>query len=252
MTTFTIIGTTKGAPDNSQETLLHIYDQTLATGARVAQGDGTGLGLVVWENAIGVENGSGFHSKITTGATANREVVLPDAAGTIVLGNGSGIDAPISFQEGFKVFKKVVGTTVENATTSAVDVSDLDFTPEADGVYRFEYLLRIQSTGTGTDVQIDIDGPGETEEVVAGYEFHRGSAISTDAQEQQAFSAFPAALDGATVAAADTGQLLQVTGLLVMSSSAATSDLVLKLRASNTSNTAKIMKGSALIIEKLN
>jgi hypothetical protein len=52
--------------------------------------------------------------------------------------------------------------------------------------------------------------------------------------------------------AADTGQLVKVSGLLVMSSSAATSPLKVRLTAENVSGTVKVMTGSALVIEKLN
>ena len=64
--TVTIIGKTKGSPDDTQNTLAHFYQQDLGTGARMAQGDGTATGLIVWANAIGVENVGGFKAKIET------------------------------------------------------------------------------------------------------------------------------------------------------------------------------------------
>lgn len=83
MTTHTIIGETKGSPDNSQNTLLHTYNQILSTGARVAQGDGTGLGLVLWTNSIGVENAFGYNHRLFSNAGENRDVNLPDQDGLI-------------------------------------------------------------------------------------------------------------------------------------------------------------------------
>jgi hypothetical protein len=52
--------------------------------------------------------------------------------------------------------------------------------------------------------------------------------------------------------AADTGQLITIRGLLVMTGSAATAPLRLALRAENVSGTVKVMTGSALIVQKLN
>jgi len=83
-------------------------------------------------------------------------------------------------------------------------------------------------------------------------EFSRAVTLANNQEEQAGFNAFPSAIDGAALAAVDTGQLIKITALLVMSSSTPTDDVELKLRASNTSGTVKIMEGSVLRIEKLN
>jgi len=96
MTTYTIIGETKGAPDNTQNNLLHIYSQTLSSGARVAQGDGTGLGLVVWSDSVGIENSYGFNHRIYSDASENRTANFPDQDGLVQVSQTSKLSSDFS------------------------------------------------------------------------------------------------------------------------------------------------------------
>lgn len=240
-----------GGTDQAFAWFLHTSGVAVAGGARIADGGGNDTGLVVGSNWIGIHGSGGFQATLTYGGGANITLALPTMGTALVSNTGNGV-TKADFLASLGIVHKVVTADVTNATTSAVDVSELDFTPAADGVYRFEYLIRIQSTNTGTDVNLDILGPAQTDEVVAGKVLYTGSAEGTGNVYSQMFNSFPAALNGATLAVADAGQLVMITGLLKMTASAATSDLALKLRAGNTSGTAKIMAGSSLRIEKLN
>ena len=108
MTTYTIIGESKGAPDNSQNTLLHIYNQTLNSGARVAQGDGTGTGLFLLPGAIGIHNTYGNSLTINSNAVQNRSVSFPDGNGSLVLGDGTGVSNVSDFREALDEQHKVL------------------------------------------------------------------------------------------------------------------------------------------------
>ncbi len=240
-----------GGVDQANQWFLHTSGTALASGARIGDGAGNDSGLALGPNWIGVEGSGGFRATLTFTGGANRTLNLPDGGTGLVANNGEGV-TKADFLAALGITQKVTTSDVTNATTSAVDVTELNFTPAASGVYRFEFLLRVESTNTGTDVQIDLEGPAEADEVVGGFEFFRGSSVSENNLETQAISGVPAAFDGATMDAADTGQLVKVSGLLVMGSSAATSPLKVRLTAENVSGTVKVMTGSALVIEKLN
>jgi hypothetical protein len=240
-----------GGTDQANQDLLHTSGTALASGARIADGGGNDSGLVLGTNWIGIHGSGGFQATLTYSHSANLSFALPTAGTALVSNTGNGV-TKADFLEALGIEQKVVSADVTNATTSAVAVTDLDWTPAVDGIYRLEWLLRVQTTNVSTEVDLDIDGPAEADEVVGSVEFSRAVTLANNQEEQAGFNAFPSAIDGAALAAVDTGQLIKITALLVMSSSTPTDDVELKLRASNTSGTVKIMEGSVLRIEKLN
>lgn len=246
-----LAGQQLGGVDQANQTLLHTSGTALASGANIGDGSGIDSGLALGTNWIGIDGSGGFRATLTFTGGSNVTLNVPDSGTSLVTNDGSGV-TKADFLEALGITQKVVTSDVTNATVAAVDVTELNFTPAASGVYSFRFLLRVQSTATGTDVELDLLGPAEADEVVGGWILHRGTAPGTDNLEAMGFNAFPTAFDGATMTAADTGQLVELTGLLVMSASAATSPLAVKLRAENVSGTVKIMAGSAVEIRKLN
>lgn len=243
MTTYTIIGATKGSPDDSQNTLAHFYQQTLATGARMALGDGTGLGLVVWANAIGVENAGGFAAKIETAATAARTMTLPDASGTVVLGDGTGVtDAG--------AFKAVLGTrTVRLASDFATDqttaqaVTGFTLSLEASTVYHVKAVFRAQSDATNVGLRPLFTGPAAS----LGYL----NLIARKRSEQFTISGFDASADFAGFAAIDTPEIITIEGVLSINSTTPASDLGVSIKSEASSNEVTLLADSFLTLTKI-
>lgn len=240
-----------GGTDQANQDLLHTSGTALASGARIADGGGNDSGLVLGTNWIGIHGSGGFQATLTYSHSANLSFALPTAGTALVSNTGNGV-TKADFLEALGIVQKVVSADVTNATTTAVAVTDLDWTPAVDGIYRLEWLLRVQTTNVATDVEFDIEGPAEIDEIVGGVEFEGATTLANNQQDQAGFNALPAAINGATLDAIDTGQLVTITALVVMTSSTPSDAIELKLRASNTSGTAKIMTGSALRVEKLN
>lgn len=246
-----LAGQQLGGVDQANQWLLHTSGTALASGAQVGDGAGNDSGLVLGTNWIGIAGSGGFRATLTFTGGANRTLNLPDGGTGLVANDGTGV-TKADFLAALGITQKVTTSDITNATTTGVAVTELNFTPAASGVYRFEYLLVVQSTATGTLVDLDLTGPAETSHVVGGVTHFRPGTVSTDRISEHGFKAFPAAFDDNTMTTADESELIRITGHLIMSGSAATSPLALQLRASNASATVKILTGSALRIEKLN
>lgn len=246
-----LAGQQLGGVDQANQWLLHTSGTALASGATVGDGAGNDSGLVLGTNWVGINGSGGFRATLTFTGAANRTLNLPDGGTGLVANNGTGV-TKADFLAALGLTQKVTTSDVTNATTTGVAVTELNFTPAASGVYRFEFMLLVQSTNTGTNVDLDLTGPAETAQVAGGVTHFRPGTVSTDRLSEHGFEGFPAAFDDNAMTTADTTELIKLEGVLVMSGSAATSPLALQLRASNASATVKILTGSAVRIEKLN
>lgn len=246
-----LAGQQLGGVDQANQWLLHTSGTALASGARVGDGAGNDSGLVLGPNWIGVAGSGGFQATLTFTGGSNRTLTLPDGGTSLVANDGTGV-TKADFLAKLGITHKVTTSDITNATTTAVAITELNFTPAASGVYRFEFLLVVQSTATGTDVNLDLLGPAEADHVVGALLHMTPGGESTDRVSERGFQAVPATLDGMTMTTAETSELVKVTGHLVMSGSAATTPLAVRLRAENTSGTVKVLTGSAVHIQKLN
>lgn len=244
MTTYTIIGATKGSPDDSQNTLAHFYQQTLATGARMAQGDGTGLGLVVWANAIGVENAAGFAAKIETAATAARTLTLPDAAGTVVLGNGAGITSAEDFNAALGTRTARLSSDFTTDQTTAQAVTGFTLSLEASTTYHVKAVFRAQSDAINVGLRPLFTGPAAS----LGYL----NLISRKGAEQFTISGFDASADFQGFAAVDTPEIITIEGILSINSTTPASDLGVSIKSETNPNEVTLLTGSILTLTKLN
>lgn len=243
MTTYTIIGETKGAPDNSQNTLLHLYGQTLATGARAAQGDGTGTGLVVWEHAIGVVNVGGFVAKIETSATAARTHTLPDASGTVVLGNGTGVtDA--------SAFKAALGETrvrlaADFATTADTPQAVTGFTLalESSTTYHMRAVLRVESASSATGIRPRLTGPAASLSYL--------TAIARRSNEDFPLRAFDEDANFGEMEATDQPEILTIEGIIATNATTPASDLGISVKSESNGTEVTVLAGSMMTLTKI-
>ena len=244
MTTYTIIGATKGSPDDSQNTLAHFYQQTLATGARMAQGDGTGLGLVVWANAIGVENAAGFAAKIETAATAARTLTLPDAAGTVVLGNGAGITSAEDFNAALGTRTARLASDFATDQTTAQAVTGFTLSLEASTTYHLRAVLRIESASVTACLRPIITGPGASLDYL--------TAIVRRGNEDLRIAAFDTSADFSNSEGVDLPEIMTIEGIISINSTTPASDLGLSVKSSFLSTEVTLLTDSILTLTKLN
>jgi hypothetical protein len=233
-----LTGLTPGAPDNTYQNLLHSVGETRATGAQAAWGDGTASALVLWESGIGVKSAGGFTSRINTDATAARTITLPDAAGTVVLGDSTGITDPGAFRTGLRMLSTKLAADATNSTNVAASVAGFTVSGlAASKSYHVKMILRAQSAASGTGMRMKITGPAETESFVyhvqTPQQFFYGSALETD-------------ILNSVFIGANVDELILIEGLLVTTGAAPTSPVGLQIW-SETDTVAVTLKAGSLI-----
>lgn len=243
MTTHTIIGTTKGAPDNSQERLLHLYNQTLATGARAAQGEGTGLGLVLWENAIGVINVGGFVAKFETAATAARTLTLPDASGTVVLGDGTGVTNASAFRASLGESRVLLASDFATTSDTPQAVTGFTLALEASKTYHLRAVLRVESASSGNGIRPRLTGPAASLSYL--------TAIARRSNADHPLRAFDEDANFTNMAATDQPEIITIEGILATNGTAPASDLGLSVKSENNGTEVTVLAGSLLTLTKL-
>ena len=234
-----LTGLTPGAPDNTYQNLLHTVGETRATGAQAAWGDGTASALVLWESGIGVKSAGGFTSRINTDATAARTLTLPDATGTVVLGDSTGITDPGAFRTGLRMLSTKLAADATNSTNVAASVAGFTVSGlAASKSYHFKMVLRAQSAASATGMRMKITGPAETASVTYHVQTATGAFFKASAFEVEiAHSAF---------VADDTDDLISIEGLLVTTGSTPTSSLGLQIY-SETPTVAVTLKAGSLM-----
>lgn len=243
MTTFTLIGATRGAPDNSQATLAHFYQQTLASGARMAWGNGDGTGLVVWENAIGVENSGGFVSRINTNATAARTLTIPDATGTVVLGDGSGVTDSGSFKSALGIQSAILSSDFATTVDTAQAVTGFTVPLAVSKTYQLKAVLRVKTAASGTGLRPRITGPGGTVTTATFTARTISHSLSIDGLDVDA--------DFAGLNATDTPEIMIIEGMLVTNSTSPASELGLSVHSENSGTAVTVLAGSSMILTAL-
>ena len=243
MTTYTIIGTTKGAPDNSQDRLLHLYNQTLATGARAAQGEGTGLGLVLWENAIGVINTSGFVAKIETSATAARTLTLPDTSGTVVLGDGSGITSVSAFRATLGETHALLSSDFATDLDTAQAVTGFTLALEASTTYHLRAVLRVKSASNSHAIRPALTGPAASLDFL--------TVIARRGNWSFPLRAFDEAANFNSMEGTDLAEIITIEGIISTNSTSPASDLGLSIKSEVLANEVTLLTGSVMTLTKV-
>lgn len=159
------------------------------------------------------------------------------------------------------VIKKRVNTQVDNSTTTAAKITDLDVTLGA-GTYQFTYCIIYQAAATGTGIKFDVNHSGTVTRIVV---FHRyastGTTASTGAASMAAAGATGNLMEcrgrrakdtaGITptvsVDAANSDMLMIIEGTIVVSASG---DLQL-YHGSETAAQTSVMVGSSLVVTQI-
>jgi hypothetical protein len=135
------------SPANTKAQLIHIGTGTVGGTYTLRLGDGTTLPIGMTPTGIAVETlglGTTFKTNLSTLATADRAVALADTAGTL-------------YPETAKILLNTVNTATATTTTS--DLTDLDFTPVANGVYQMQGMFLVRSNNTTVGYTLRINGP---------------------------------------------------------------------------------------------
>jgi hypothetical protein len=242
MQTYTIINKSKGSPDNSQNTLLHLYNQTLGSGARVAQGDGTATGLILFANDFGVENTAGFHTKIGTLASANRIVNYPDGNGFIVLGDGTGISNVSDFREALDDQNKILAADFATTSNTPQAVSGFNLALETSSIYKLSAVFRVQGTVASHCIRPRLTGPSSSLSYLTAKFNVNNETIDINAFDQDAnFASFES-----TVA-----EIMTIDGILATNSVNPTANLGLSIKSESAGDEVKILAGSLLSLKKM-
>lgn len=242
MQTYTIINKSKGSPDNSQNTLLHLYNQTLGSGARVAQGDGTASGLLLFANHFGVENSYGFHTKVGTFASANRAVNLPDGNGFIVLGDGSGISSVSNFREALDDQNKLLSADFATTSNTPQAVSGFNLPVEASSVYKISAVLRVQGVSASHCIRPRLTGPTSSLSYL--------TAKFTVNNETKNINAFDQDVDFASFDST-TPEIMTIDGILATNSVNPSANFGLSIKSETSGQQVKILAGSLLSLKKV-
>ncbi len=243
MQTYTIINKSKGSPDNSQNTLLHLYNQTLGSGARVAQGDGTASGLLLFANHFGVENSYGFHTKVGTFASANRAVNLPDGNGFIVLGDGSGISSVSNFREALDDQNKLLSADFATTSNTPQAVSGFNLPVEASSVYKISAVLRVQGASPSHCIRPRLTGPTSSLSYL--------TAKFTANNETLNINAFDQDVNFGSFEGTNTPEIMTIDGILATNSVNPSANFGLSIKSETSGQQVKILAGSLLSLKKV-
>ncbi len=242
MQTYTIINKSKGSPDNSQNTLLHLYNQTLGSGARVAQGDGTASGLLLFANHFGVENSYGFHTKVGTFASANRVVNLPDGNGFIVLGDGTGISNVSDFRAALDDQNKILSADFATTSNTPQAVSGFNLALETSSIYKLSAVLRVQGASSSHCIRPRLTGPTSSLS-------HLTAKLNLD-NESFNINAFDQDVNFASFQSTDP-EIMTIDGIVATNSVNPTANLGLSIKCETSGQQVKILAGSLLSLKKV-
>lgn len=159
------------------------------------------------------------------------------------------------------IIKKTVGSTVNNSTTTAAKITDLDVTLGA-GTYTFKYSIIYQSAATTTGVKFDVNHSGTVTRIVWWSRYaSTGTTASTGAASMAAaggtgnlhesFGRRAKGTAGITptvsVDAANSDMLMIIEGIIVISASG---DLQL-YHGSEVAAQSSVMAGSSLEVTQI-
>ena len=242
MQTYTIINKSKGSPDNSQNTLLHLYNQTLGSGARVAQGDGTASGLLLFANHFGVENSYGFHTKVGTFASANRAVNLPDGNGFIVLGDGTGISNVSDFRAALDDRNKLLSADFATTSNTPQAVSGFNLALETNSIYKLSAILRVQGASSSHCIRPRLTGPTSSLSYLTAKFTANNETLNINAFDQDVnFGSFEGT----------TPEIMTIDGILATNSVNPSSNFGLSIKSETSGQQVKILASSLLSLKKV-
>ena len=244
-----------GGADLAYKWYLHTSGTALTAGAVIGNGNGDDSALKLWDDRVGVVNGA-FHTSFAGSATANRALILPDASGTVALGDGSGITDAAAFKVALGITVVKLAANQTNATVTAADLTGITFTPAVSSTYRFEGLFPVQSATAANAVILTLKGPAEVEYVVGqatiptqvSHGFGVDGANKFQEIEIAGWDDEIAATDASGI---DTPHLIKISGIFTTTASAPTTPVKVQIHSETAATDAVALKGGCLIFTKL-
>ena len=240
---------TIGGGDQAFKWYLHTSGTALASTPRISNGNGDDSGLVVGINTVGIHNAGGFVTTFTGLATADRAVSFPDAAGTVVLGDGSGVTDSLAFRAATGRTVTKLASDSSTTSNSAAEIGSFSFTPSASKTYAFHLILRVDTAATSTAAVLRLLGP------TVDFVTYRVTAPSGSAGVDHEYQATHDALDedinpGNFYDASGQG-IVKIEGIVKLPSGTPASDFRLSLASEVDSSQVSVLEGSAMIFEEL-
>lgn len=241
---------TIGGGDQAFKWYLHTSGTALASTPRISNGNGDDTGLVVGVNTIGIHNSGGFVTTFTGLATADRAVSFPNAAGTVVLGDGSGVTDSLAFRAATgRTVAKLASDSSSTITTFA-EIGSFSFTPEASKTYSFHLILRVQSAATTTAAKMRFLGP-TVEFVTYRATAPRLSNGTADGLWEGTFDALNEDINPIHFYEANSQGIVEIFGIVKLPSGTPASDFRLSLASEVASSQVSVLEGSAMIFEEI-
>lgn len=239
-------------PDESIESILHIHGTTFATGSTVSLGSGTDTALVLWADGVGVRNAAGTfkHKIVSSSASSDKTLTLPNATGTMVLGAGEGITDAAAFRQALGETVVTLAADHEEASDTLATVGSFSFTPVASGIYAFEFYLMVETATAGTAFKLALLGPTVTH-VSYHVRTSRGAAVGFDQFNDQGANDFGVTHNPDVLPIANKPILCRVSGMMVLPVGAPAPVQVQFASEVNT-ETVTLLAGSSMIFKKLN
>tara|TARA_R110001592_G_scaffold359147_2_gene665014 strand:+ start:723 stop:1466 length:744 start_codon:yes stop_codon:yes gene_type:complete len=239
---------TIGGGDQAFKWYLHTSGASLGGVTRISNGNGDDTGLLLSGSEIGIHNGSAI--TIFNGlATSDRSIDFPDASGTVVLGNGSGVTDSLAFRAATGRTVAKLASDSSSTSLTAAEIGSFSFTPSASKTYSFHLILRVDTAATSTAAVLRLLGP------TVDFVTYRVTAPSGAAGISHEYQATHDALDeainpGAFYDASGQG-IVQIQGIVKLPSGTPASNFRLSLASEVASSQVSVLEGSAMIFEQL-
>ena len=240
---------TIGGGDQAFKWYLHTSGTALASTPRISNGNGDDSGLVVGINTVGIHNAGGFVTTFTGLATADRAVSFPDAAGTVVLGNGSGVTDSLAFRAATGRTVAKLASDSSSTSVTAAEIGSFSFAPSASKTYAFHLILRVDTAADTTAAVLRLLGP--TVDFVTYRVTAPSGSAGVDHEYEASFDALNEAINPANFYEANAQGIFEIRGIVKLPSGTPASDFRLSLASEVDGTQVSVLEGSAMIFEEL-
>jgi len=239
---------TIGGGDQAFKWYLHTSGASLGGVTRISNGNGDDTGLLVSGTEIGIHNGSA-QTVLNGLATSAQSIDFPDASGSVVLGNGSGVTDSLAFRAATGRTVAKLASDSSSTSQTAAEIGSFSFTPGASKTYSFHLILRVQSAAVDTGLVLRLLGPTVdfvTYRINAPY-----TTLGADHEYEASFDALNEAINPANFYEANAQGIFEIRGIVKLPSGTPASNFRLSLASENDGIQVSVLEGSAMIFEEL-
>ena len=241
---------TIGGGDQAFKWYLHTSGTALASTPRICNGNGDDSGLVVGINTVGIHNAGGFVTTFTGLATADRAVSFPDAAGTVVLGDGSGVTDSLAFRAATGRTVAKLASDSSSTSVTAAEIGSFSFTPSASKTYSFHLILRVDTAATTTAAVLRLLGP-TVDFVTYRVTAPSGSSAGVSHEYQATHDALDEDINPGNFYDASGQGIVKIEGIVKLPSGTPASNFRLSLASEDDGTQVSVLEGSAMIFEEI-